>query len=84
MSCGDGGTQAHTFVVSTLAQNGGSPCPGSDGTVGANHEAVKIIGESCPDMSVQAYFEYDAKKSSGWTISHLRFSSEHRLSAPYR
>lgn len=59
---------------------------GSDGTVGANHNAVKIIGESRPEMSVQAYFEYDAKKSSGWTISHLRFSNNHgdNLSAPYR
>ncbi|KAL7544095.1 hypothetical protein ACHAXR_013545 [Thalassiosira sp. AJA248-18] len=59
---------------------------GSDGTVGANHEAVKIIGEYRPDMSVQAYFEYDAKKSSGWTISHLRFSNtdSDSLSAPYR
>jgi len=59
---------------------------GSDGTVGANHEAVKIIGGYRPDMSVQAYFEYDAKKSSGWTISHLRFSNSNsvNLSAPYR
>ncbi|KAL7553608.1 hypothetical protein ACHAWF_016914 [Thalassiosira exigua] len=58
---------------------------GSDGTVGANKEAVKIIGDR-PGMSVQAYFEYDAKKSSGWTISHLRFSntSSRNLSAPYR
>lgn len=53
---------------------------------GANHEAVKIIGAHRPNMSVQAYFEYDSKKSSGWTISHLRFAnkdSDH-LSAPYR
>lgn len=59
---------------------------GSDGTVGANHEAVKIIGEYRPDMSVQAYFEYDAKKSSGWTISHLRFSNKGSdcINAPYR
>ena len=35
-------------------------------------------------MSVQAYFEYDAKKSSGWTISHLRFSSEMKIEAPFR
>jgi pyruvate-ferredoxin/flavodoxin oxidoreductase len=46
---------------------------GSDGTVGANKEAVKMIGNFYKDMAVQAYFEYDAKKSSGWTISHLRF-----------
>ena len=57
---------------------------GSDGTVGANKEAAKIIGDSRPEMSVQAYFEYDAKKSSGWTISHMRFSNEQMLSAPYR
>ena len=59
---------------------------GSDGTVGANNNAVKIIGDSCPNMSVQAYFEYDAKKSSGWTMSHLRFSNHEsdNLSAPYR
>lgn len=35
-------------------------------------------------MSVQAYFEYDAKKSSGWTISHLRFSPKVSISAPFR
>lgn len=53
---------------------------------GANKEAIKIIGNYRPDMSVQAYFEYDAKKSSGWTISHLRFSNNNSdtLSAPYR
>ncbi len=59
---------------------------GSDGTVGANKEAVKIIG-NYPDMTAQAYFEYDAKKSSGWTISHLRFSHQTmhtRINAPYR
>lgn len=57
---------------------------GSDGTVGGNKETIKIIGDSRSDMSVQAYFEYDAKKSSGWTISHLRFSDSHTLSAPYK
>ena len=57
---------------------------GSDGTVGGNKEAAKIIGDSRPEMSVQAYFEYDAKKSSGWTISHMRFSNEQTLSAPYK
>lgn len=35
-------------------------------------------------MSVQGYFEYDAKKSSGWTISHLRFSSKVQIEAPFR
>jgi pyruvate-ferredoxin/flavodoxin oxidoreductase len=57
---------------------------GSDGTVGANKEAVKLIGNYHEEMSVQAYFEYDAKKSSGWTISHLRFSPSVKIQAPYR
>ena len=35
-------------------------------------------------MSVQAYFEYDAKKSSGWTISHMRFSPNVQIQAPFR
>ena len=46
---------------------------GGDGTVGANHETVKILSEYA-DMYAQAYFEYDAKKSFGTTKSHLRFS----------
>ncbi len=45
---------------------------GSDGTVGANKNSVKIIGDHT-DMYVQAYFEYDTKKSGGVTKSHLRF-----------
>ncbi len=45
---------------------------GSDGTVGANKQAIKIIGDAT-DMFVQAYFAYDSKKSGGITISHLRF-----------
>lgn len=45
---------------------------GSDGTVGANKAAVKIIGDHT-DKYVQAYFAYDSKKSGGVTISHLRF-----------
>ena len=45
---------------------------GSDGTVGANKMAIKIIGDNT-DKYVQAYFEYDSKKSGGTTISHLRF-----------
>ena len=56
---------------------------GSDGTVSANKAAAKIIGDCC-DMATQAYFEYDAKKSSGWTISHLRFSQTQTINAPYR
>ncbi len=47
---------------------------GSDGTVGANKSAIKIIGNNT-DMFAQGYFAYDAKKSGGVTVSHLRFSS---------
>ncbi len=45
---------------------------GSDGTVGANKSAIKIIGDNT-DMYAQGYFAYDSKKSGGVTISHLRF-----------
>ncbi len=45
---------------------------GSDGTVGANKSAIKIIGDHT-DMYAQGYFSYDSKKSGGVTISHLRF-----------
>ena len=48
---------------------------GSDGTVGANKNSVKIIGDHT-DMNVQAYFFYDSKKSGGITISHLRFGDK--------
>jgi pyruvate-ferredoxin/flavodoxin oxidoreductase len=53
---------------------------GSDGTVGANKNSIKIIGENT-DMSVQAYFEYDTKKSYGVTKSHLRFGKREILSS---
>ena len=45
---------------------------GSDGTVGANKSAIKIIGDKT-DMYAQGYFSYDSKKSGGITVSHLRF-----------
>ncbi|MGI5985755.1 MAG: pyruvate:ferredoxin (flavodoxin) oxidoreductase [Oscillospiraceae bacterium] len=45
---------------------------GSDGTVGANKNSIKIIGDHT-DLKAQAYFQYDSKKSGGVTISHLRF-----------
>ena len=48
---------------------------GADGTVGANKNSVKIIGDHT-DMKAQAYFQYDSKKSGGVTISHLRFGNE--------
>lgn len=46
---------------------------GSDGTVGANKNSIKIIGEAKPELNAQAYFSYDSKKSGGFTVSHLRF-----------
>ncbi len=45
---------------------------GADGTVGANKQAVKIIGDNT-ELNAQAYFAYDSKKSGGFTVSHLRF-----------
>ena len=48
---------------------------GADGTVGANKNSVKIIGENT-DKHCQAYFSYDSKKSGGFTCSHLRFGDE--------
>ena len=52
---------------------------GSDGTVGANKNTIKIIGDHT-DMHVQAYFQYDGKKSGGVTRSHLRFGHKPILS----
>lgn len=52
---------------------------GSDGTVGANKQAIKIIGNNT-DYYAQAYFAYDSKKSGGLTISHIRFGQEPILS----
>uniref|UniRef100_UPI004027B4A9 pyruvate:ferredoxin (flavodoxin) oxidoreductase n=1 Tax=Megasphaera sp. TaxID=2023260 RepID=UPI004027B4A9 len=54
---------------------------GSDGTVGANKSAIKIIGDHT-DMYAQAYFAYDSKKSGGVTISHLRFGTR-PIDMPY-
>ena len=54
---------------------------GGDGTVGANKNSIKIIGETT-DMYCQAYFEYDTKKSFGITKSHLRFG-KHPISSTY-
>jgi len=48
---------------------------GSDGTVGANKNSIKIIGDHT-DMYAQAYFSYDSKKSGGFTVSHLRFGKK--------
>lgn len=55
---------------------------GSDGTVGANKNSIKIIGDNT-DLFVQGYFAYDSKKSGGLTVSHLRFGKMPIKSAYY-
>ena len=54
---------------------------GGDGTVGANKNSIKIIGDHT-DKYVQAYFQYDSKKTGGVTISHLRFG-DNAIKSPY-
>ena len=54
---------------------------GSDGTVGANKNSIKIIGDTT-DKYAQAYFSYDSKKSGGFTVSHLRFGDS-PIRSPY-
>ena len=54
---------------------------GGDGTVGANKNSTKIIGDHT-DKYIQAYFQYDSKKTGGITISHLRFG-DHPIKSPY-
>ncbi len=54
---------------------------GSDGTVGANKNSIKIIGDNT-DMNAQGYFSYDSKKSGGITISYLRFGKS-TIQSPY-
>ena len=54
---------------------------GSDGTVGANKNSIKIIGDHT-DMYAQGYFAYDSKKSGGFTVSHLRFGKK-PIQSPY-
>jgi len=54
---------------------------GSDGTVGANKNAIKIIGDNT-ELYAQGYFAYDSKKSGGLTVSHLRFGKE-VIQSPY-
>ena len=69
-----------------VAQEGTVACKfwglGADGTVGANKNSVKIIGDNT-DKFVQAYFQYDSKKSGGVTISHLRFGDKPIKSSYY-
>ena len=54
---------------------------GGDGTVGANKNSIKIIGDHT-DKYIQAYFQYDSKKTGGVTISHLRFGDQ-PIKSPY-
>ncbi|MGI6355148.1 MAG: pyruvate:ferredoxin (flavodoxin) oxidoreductase [Lentisphaeria bacterium] len=54
---------------------------GSDGTVGANKDSIKLIGNET-DMYAQGYFSYDSKKSGGVTVSHLRFGKK-PITSPY-
>ncbi|MEE0063658.1 MAG: pyruvate:ferredoxin (flavodoxin) oxidoreductase, partial [Acutalibacteraceae bacterium] len=54
---------------------------GGDGTVGANKDSIKIIGDHT-DKYIQAYFQYDSKKTGGITISHLRFG-DNPIKSPY-
>ncbi len=74
---------SHTDV--DLTPEGTTSCKfwglGSDGTVGANKSAIKIIGDNT-DMYAQAYFAYDSKKSGGITMSHLRFGKL-PITSPY-
>ena len=69
----------------SIVQPGTTECKfyglGSDGTVGANKNTIKIIG-SHTDLYSQAYFDYDSKKSGGYTCSHLRFGKS-PIHAPY-
>lgn len=73
------GEQIHTTPEGTIS------CKfwglGSDGTVGANKSAIKIIGDNT-DLYAQAYFSYDSKKSGGTTVSHLRFGKK-PIKSPY-
>ncbi|MBR6660717.1 MAG: pyruvate:ferredoxin (flavodoxin) oxidoreductase [Bacteroidales bacterium] len=69
----------------SLAKQGTYECKfyglGSDGTVGANKNTIKIIGDHTPKYC-QGYFDYDSKKSGGYTCSHLRFGDT-PIHAPY-
>ncbi|MCM1359294.1 MAG: pyruvate:ferredoxin (flavodoxin) oxidoreductase, partial [Corallococcus sp.] len=70
------GTSLPVDEMIDVAPKGTTRCKfyglGSDGTVGANKNSIKIIGDHT-DLYAQGYFEYDSKKSGGLTVSHLRF-----------
>ncbi len=78
-------TSLHEEVSPNTAAEGTIECKfwglGGDGTVGANKNSIKIIGDHT-DKYVQAYFQYDSKKTGGVTISHLRFGDK-PIRAPY-
>ncbi|MDR0936116.1 MAG: 2-oxoacid:acceptor oxidoreductase family protein [Oscillospiraceae bacterium] len=71
-----------SFTVNTKAFAAKFWGIGSDGTVGANKNSIKIIGDNT-DLNAQAYFQYDSKKSGGVTISHLRFGEDEIKSSYY-
>jgi pyruvate-ferredoxin/flavodoxin oxidoreductase len=71
-----------SFTVNTKAFAAKFWGIGSDGTVGANKNSIKIIGDNT-ELNAQAYFQYDSKKSGGVTISHLRFGEDEIKSSYY-
>ena len=79
------GTSLEEKVCPDTAAEGTIACKfwglGGDGTVGANKNSIKIIGDHT-DKFIQAYFQYDSKKTSGITISHLRFG-DNPIKSPY-
>ncbi len=79
------GTSLEEKAVPDTAAPGTIACKfwglGGDGTVGANKNSIKIIGDHT-DKYIQAYFQYDSKKTSGITISHLRFG-DNPIKSPY-
>ncbi len=79
------GTSLEEKTVPDTAAKGTISCKfwglGGDGTVGANKNSIKIIGDHT-DKYIQAYFQYDSKKTGGITISHLRFGDK-PIKSPY-
>ena len=82
----EGGTTFSIYRGPITAAEGTIECKfwglGGDGTVGANKDSIKIIGDHT-DKYVQAYFQYDSKKTGGITISHLRFGDKPIKSSYY-
>jgi pyruvate-ferredoxin/flavodoxin oxidoreductase len=74
-------TVDETFDIPTKSYTAMFYGLGSDGTVGANKNSIKIIGEETPNYA-QGYFVYDSKKAGAMTVSHLRFGPE-QIRAPY-